>query len=345
METKHIAADRLANWVDSLIASTTVYGVQRKQDQFAFDALTAASDLRLDYDVTILPPKKYVLPPRETLMEFDFKGNFTSVQEVEPYVLFGIHPSDMIAILQLDRIFSRDEFDTHYDARRRAGIFVVSDPQCASKNSFAGCMDCATMEGREGYDVLLTVLDDGSAVVEPKSEKGEELMVALEGEVDAEALALEARAARWQRNRERLRQHQLNMTPAEIPGLLKSSFDHPLWEEKGALCYSCGACNLVCPTCYCFDIEDDVNWDLASGKRTRHWDGCLLTRFATVAGNHNFRKARSARYRHRYLRKGLYMHETLGELACVGCGRCVTACTANIANPVDVFNSLQERPS
>ena len=27
---------------------------------------------------------------------------------------------------------------------------------------------------------------------------------------------------------------------------------------------------------------------------------------------------------------------------CVGCGRCVAACTVNIANPVEVFNTLWE---
>ena len=32
----------------------------------------------------------------------------------------------------------------------------------------------------------------------------------------------------------------------------------------------------------------------------------------------------------------------IGEIACVGCGRCVTACTAKIANPVEVYNKLVE---
>ena len=27
-----------------------------------------------------------------------------------------------------------------------------------------------------------------------------------------------------------------------------------------------------------------------------------------------------------------------GQIACVGCGRCITACTAKIANPVEVYN-------
>ena len=55
------------------------------------------------------------------------------------------------------------------------------------------------------------------------------------------------------------------------------------------------------------------------------------------------RKDPAARYRHRYYRKGKYVPAKIGgQIACVGCGRCITACVANIANPVEVFNRLAE---
>jgi ferredoxin len=59
-----------------------------------------------------------------------------------------------------------------------------------------------------------------------------------------------------------------------------------------------------------------------------------------VAGNHNFRDKAVDRYRHRYFRKGKYIYDKIGELGCVGCGRCVRSCTASIANPLAVFNEL-----
>jgi Fe-S oxidoreductase len=61
--------------------------------------------------------------------------------------------------------------------------------------------------------------------------------------------------------------------------------------------------------------------------------------FATVAGGHNFRSQRSARVRHRFLRKGKYQHEAYGLTGCVGCGRCAQACLVHIT-PVDTFNAL-----
>jgi sulfhydrogenase subunit beta (sulfur reductase) len=99
---------------------------------------------------------------------------------------------------------------------------------------------------------------------------------------------------------------------------------------------------MVCPTCFCFDVQDQVNWDLCSGTRCRQWDGCLLSEFAMVAGGHNFRRQREQRYRHRFYRKGKYLPERCGFVGCIGCGRCVGACVAKIASPVELYNALLE---
>jgi len=68
----------------------------------------------------------------------------------------------------------------------------------------------------------------------------------------------------------------------------------------------------------------------------------MLREFASVAGGHNFRKRTAERFRHRYYRKGKYVPGKIGEISCVGCGRCIGACVAKIANPVDVYNRLLE---
>jgi ferredoxin len=86
-----------------------------------------------------------------------------------------------------------------------------------------------------------------------------------------------------------------------------------------------------------------VNWDLKTGQRQRAWDGCQLDGFTKVAGEHEFRKSREARFRHRIYRKGKYVPAKIGgQIACVGCGRCVSACLPDIANPVSIYNRLIE---
>ncbi|MEE8374383.1 MAG: 4Fe-4S dicluster domain-containing protein [Dehalococcoidia bacterium] len=340
MSIKKIDVETLNAWVDGLIQKQKVVGIQAKSDRFAFGPLSKAAELRLDYDVSILPPKSFFQPPRETVLTFNTGVGYESVIDSEPFVLLGVHPYDMTAIVQLDQIFSQTSSDIHYMTRRRHATIVVADVQAVSPNVFAGCMGTSYLE--DGYDVLLTKIGD-DYIVDAKTGKGEALMPALADAPDASESWLEQRKLVWEHNRQRLRKHELKADPSRWPDLLEHAYDHPIWEEKARLCFSCGSCNLVCPTCYCFDVRDDVNWDLSSGERVRTWDGCMLSGFAIVAGNLNFRKGATARYRHRYYRKGRYVPAKIaGQIACVGCGRCITACVPNIANPVEVFNRLTE---
>jgi len=133
--------------------------------------------------------------------------------------------------------------------------------------------------------------------------------------------------------------YRLDFDVSELPSLLASSYRSDLWEKLGERCLGCSSCTMVCPTCTCFDVRDDVDFSLTSGQRCRVWDSCQLTMFATVAGGHNFRSQRAARVRHRFLRKGKYQREAYGLSGCVGCGRCAQACLVHIT-PVDTFNAL-----
>jgi sulfhydrogenase subunit beta (sulfur reductase) len=126
-----------------------------------------------------------------------------------------------------------------------------------------------------------------------------------------------------------------------LPDLLDRSYDSLLWEATARRCYSCGSCNLSCPTCYCFNTYDELDMTLKSGERRREWDGCQLTNFALVAGGHNFRPKAASRLRHRIYRKAKWIKEREGIPGCVGCARCDRACTAKI-NSVEIYNQLAE---
>lgn len=331
---------RMDEWVDGLIRKQRVIAVQAKNDRFAFAALEKASNLRLDYDVTISPPKCCFQPAREDLFAFSGPAAFENVIDDQAFVLIGVHPYDMVAINQMDQIFSSVDSDVHYMTRRAKATIVVCDVQNASANVFAGCMETATVD--KGFDVLLTGVGN-EYVVESKTDKGKTLLADIVNKApEADALILRRREQVWEDNRKFLRKHDLRVELKKLPALLSQSEDHPVWAEKAERCFSCGSCNLVCPTCYCFDMQDEVAWDLKSGTRYRTWDGCMLKDFATVAGGHNFRKSSAERYRHRYFRKGKYIPDKIGQIACVGCGRCITACVTKIANPVEIYNRLLE---
>jgi sulfhydrogenase subunit beta (sulfur reductase) len=338
MSIKKVDPAAFSRWVDGIIQKQKVFGIQARGDRFAFDALAKAADLRLDYDVSMTSPKSFFQPPHDILLQFDEKG-FQSVTDAHPMVLFGVHPYDLVAILQMDEVFSSGNCDVHYMDRRKQATIVACDVQNASPNVFAGCMDTATVKA--GADVLVTGVD-GGYLVDGRTEKGTALMDGLAAAPEADENSLRLREMVWEHNKKLLRRHELKVQPTDLPALLDRNHDHPVWEEKAKRCHSCGSCNLVCPTCYCFNVQDEVHWDLKSGERARAWDGCMLLDFAKVAGGHNFRKSRAERYRHRYYRKGMYLWSQHQQIACVGCGRCITACTTKIANPVEIYNRLLE---
>ena len=338
MSIKKIKKDDFARFVDALVKAEDVIGVQAKGDRFDFAPLDAAQDLRLDYDVTLQSPKKYFLPPTETLLTFQVGGAYQSQHDDEPFVLLGVHPYDMIAINQMDELFRQDNYDTHYMTRRNNATIIACDVVKPSQNVFASSMETAVV--KEGYDVLLTDVGD-CYVAEAATPKGEALLGKVEGAAEADEAALKAREGVWENNRKHLNKHELKCDVAYLPKLLEKAYQHPVWEERARTCFSCGSCNLVCPTCYCFNVQDDVNWDMKTGERARAWDGCLLDGFTKVAPDHEFRNARNDRFRHRLYRKAKYVPQKIGgQIACVGCGRCVSACLPDIANPVSVYNRL-----
>jgi sulfhydrogenase subunit beta (sulfur reductase) len=337
MTVKKISKPDFADFVDKLLANQKVYGVQAMGDRFDFAPLLSAEDLRLDYDVTLQPPKKFFLPPAETLLTFEVGGGYQSSFDDVKFVLLGIHPYDMVAINQLDELFRQGYCDKHYFTRRNNATIVAIDVVTPSQNVFASEMGAAVV--KEGFDVLLTDIDN-AYVAEIATDKGQQLLATAKAS-DAGREDIKKRQEIQEKNKRELKKHKLKCPASYLPKLLEKAYNHPVWEEKAAVCFSCGSCNQVCPTCYCFNVQDDVNWDMKTGSRYRAWDGCLLDGFAKVAGNHDFRKNRADRFRHRLYRKAKYVPEKINSgPACVGCGRCVAACLPDIANPVAVYNRL-----
>ena len=173
MSIKKISKKDFGPLVDGLIGKTKVYGVKSKGDRFAFGQLDSSEELRLDYDVTLQPPKIFFQPPAETLVTYEGQGTYKSEYDCEKFVLIGVHPYDMIAINQMDMLFNQDNYDCHYFARRNNATIIACDVVKPSKNVFASSMNTAVV--KEGFDVLLTDIGD-SYIAEAATQKGEELL-------------------------------------------------------------------------------------------------------------------------------------------------------------------------
>jgi len=341
MENKIIEKHNMASFINKLINSDTkIIGPKRKDNKYAFARLTDASELCLDYDTTVLPPKMYLLPPKETLITFKLEKEckVEPVIEGESVILFGVHPHDIKAIEFLDAAFSDTNVDSNYHCRREKITIIGVD--CLNPNPNAFCASLGTAIAETGFDLLLTDIGD-SYVVTIGSTKGKGLLREYAELREASQAELAQRDVERQKALANYKV-TLKMPPEEIPKLLDKSWDSPVFEEKSEKCLNCGSCVMVCPTCFCFDVQDDVALNLKQGERYRQWDACMLTDFALVAGEANFREDKKGRLRHRIYRKGKYSWERYGKLDCVGCGRCASACLADIASPAEILNLLKE---
>ncbi|MEA2007767.1 MAG: 4Fe-4S dicluster domain-containing protein [Chloroflexota bacterium] len=338
MSLKVLEKGAIAPLVEALMGDYRVIGPQAKGSKFAFETVTDPDNLRLDYDTTILPPKKVLQPPQERLASFTLQEDpqVEATVDAEPTVLFGVHTCDLQAIKLLDKVFAEDYPDTHYLTRRKQTLIVSLEClKPCDEHSF--CKDMGTLTAKDGYDIHLTELGS-SYLVDVATEAGEELITnyanshnATDNDKRQLSETLSAKLPHFT--------SQLDFEVAELPAMLTAAFNHPIWEEMGSRCLSCGSCTNVCPTCYCFNVFDEVNMLLTKGTRLRQWDSCQLDEFAAVAGGENFREDRAARQRHRLMRKGKYIYEKFDELGCVGCGRCIRTCTAKISI-VESFNTI-----
>lgn len=339
MHPVFIAEEDFRLFVAALLAAGPVYGPVARRSKFVFDRLQAPDELRLDHDVTILPPKKLFFPPTQHLIRFD-GDQFRMLVAPEPQILLGVHPYDVRAIDITDQLFAERHYDVNYMAYREVTTIVAASPERVGPRAFWGSMGTAVEPS--GHDALLTRIA-GGYLYEARTARGEALLAngrssnASEAQVAEAALARDIVRAqcpeRWT--------HPFDLVATHV----RAAFtDERLWDDLAADCFSCGSCNIVCPTCYCFDVQDWWEVNQQSGARTRYWDACLTEDFATISlgakSQENFRDTRGERFRHRIMRKAVYLNGKLGGPACVGCGRCAAACTADIADPVAVIDRL-----
>ncbi|MDR1545738.1 MAG: 4Fe-4S dicluster domain-containing protein [Deltaproteobacteria bacterium] len=320
----------LTDFFKALSAGRRLLTPQGAGDQCRL-AETAPDQVKLDYVNTHMSPKTLFFPQTEKLMAFhkdaskpDANIYSCAGDKAVPTVVFGLRPCDARGLSVANKVFQNDRFTDPYwkgkfDQTVSVGLACAAPaPQCF----------CAAMGGSPygltGLDILAFRLEGGDLGLKAGSEAGEALLKDLKLEsADLAAVFNSQQAAAIQAQ---------GVAPDYRPideANLMALFQDPHWLSTAENCLNCGVCTFFCPTCHCFDIQDEQ--DEKGGVRMRNWDTCMSWLFTVHGTGHNPRPSKTERVRQRFMHKLKYIPlKQDGVRGCTGCGRCVAMCPVNI---------------
>jgi sulfhydrogenase subunit beta (sulfur reductase) len=315
----HLAGsgDLPVGWKEEQEAAT--YRLVRRDDEALFG-----------YAVGPQSPKTY-LHPAEAVVWAGERGKqgFVMVAPPEPprYAFFGLRPCELASIAIQDRVFLGVERDAVYGGRRAAAFLVAVN--CTQPGGTCFCASMGTgPRASTGFDVALTEVLQGSEhyfTAEAGSERGAGLLaeVGAEKATKAQVKAADGLLAEAAGRMGRV------LETRGLAGLLRQSLEHPQWQDVAKRCLTCANCTLVCPTCFCANVEDTTDLAGVHAERIRRWDSCFNYEFSLIHGGPH-RASTAARYRQWMTHKLAWWFDQFGTSGCVGCGRCITWCPVGI---------------
>ena len=323
------------SWTDGLAAAAGNYqliGPVREKDHHAFKALEAGQTPDLDLVNTRLSPKELIFPQSEIMLEYSLDESREdhhimkeAAKDDSPRAVVGIRPCDAKAVQLVKLNFDApDVKDPYWLKAYEATTFIGMACDAPLSTCFCTSCGCGPYHA-EGLDVLM-MAKDGGYLAKIFTEKGQAFAdaagwtQAAPDQADAFMAAKEAAEAKI-----------VSQVPTDnlADTDLLELHGAPFWDDVSFACLNCGTCTFSCPTCWCFDIQDEVHG--TRGVRMKNWDSCMFPIFTVHTTGHNPRDTKTQRVRQRFMHKLKYFVDKYqAGIMCVGCGRCVRQCPVNI---------------
>ena len=276
--------------------------------------------------------KKFLFPSRLPLFQAQrLKGglNFQPVPDTAPpYALIGVRACELAALDVHDRTLRDGPYPDPVYTARRQNLFIVA-VNCTESDAACFCASLGTGPGvATGFDLALTELVDADGhvfLIKAGSPKGEAILAKLPQQPATPAQREKARGLIQEAARSQTRA----LKTEDLPGFLYERYDHPQWNDVASRCLSCSNCALVCPTCFCHAIVDQVDLEGEQAERWRLWDVCHMLEHSYIHGGY-IRTSTKSRYRQWLTHKLASWIDQFGCLGCIGCGRCLVWCPVAI---------------
>lgn len=298
-----IKNEHIYEFLTRLKAYGSLYAPKKiSEKSYDFRSVEDVQDVVFDYNRTILPPRQFFYPTKETLFTFDKDAveMYEAYEDSGPIVLFGVHACDIVGLRIMDANFIDEEPDPYYQKRRKNGIIIgiscLPDDYCFCNVRRSEFVD-------KGFDLYLSEVSDGY-VIRVGSVKGHKIIDPNLDLFDEMTDKDNQDLVDFDKKKRGMFSVQGNWDSLRYNLELRDN--NPLWVEESEKCLGCGNCTITCPTCRCYDVKDYPNLDGKTGTRVRIWDSCQFRSHGLVAGNHNFRESKLSRFKNRYLCKNAY---------------------------------------
>jgi ferredoxin len=322
MSLMFLETQRLDEAIRTLDESLDVYAPVEVagKDAPLFERVPGRSPITIGPRLPLLPLKTLYLPRVEELFHYQTRGPDAGVTPAaglqRDQAVIGALACDLHTLELLDRVMLADPADERYQERRERTTLVAL--ACVGESPSCFCASLGVDPLRPaGVDAWMFAVADGFAL-EAVTDKGARLLELLAPHLrvaTAEEIEAAARLTSISRG-------DVSLDPP--PGGWPEVWDSTAWEDTAARCIECGICTVLCPTCHCFDVQDEKRG--SAGTRFRVWDTCMSHQFTEMAHGMNPRPEHFSRVRQRFLHKLVYFPERYDAIACVGCGRCARWC-------------------
>jgi sulfhydrogenase subunit beta (sulfur reductase) len=333
---KFISIDK-KDWARGIEKSRETYqlfGPVKDENGCFIKSLDGDTLPEMDYHNTVMSVKSVLFPQTEKMLETtldeskeDHHIMKRSATDYSPRAVVGMRPFDAKAMQLVKLNFDTKEFrDPYWCDAYEATTFVglgINKP---------GPFDFSTSAGsgpfsEDGLDVLLADMDD-TYIAKVLTDKGASFIDSCGFTTALDEKESQVLFDVLRKDAEKSITSHIETDKLRDKTIL-DLHEAPFWDDVAFSCINCGTCTYVCPTCWCFDLQDETK--RKESARIRNWDTCMSPLFTIHSSGHNPRDTKTQRVRQRFMHKLKYFTDKYDQgTMCVGCGRCVKSCPVNI---------------
>ena len=298
---------------------------QKKSGKFLVSEIKDITEIDWSGQMPSNSWKSVFLPHNEVLFNADRGGRLVEAKGKNLAVAcVGMNVLDLKALTLFDLVFANDSY---YQKRRNNILVIGFSPDWPNDYKkfkvFSHNWEENILE-HVVFDVFLAKIRGGQLKIYSGSPKGQKILESY-GIKDYQNIEFAGPIQEKGQDKKML----------SLKDKIVKSRNKPIWDKLDKICLACGKCSIVCPTCFCFDLEDKL--EPGKAGRTKKWGNCFYNDFSKVAGGHRELDTVKKKIYFWYTHKFLRIPEEYGVPGCVSCGRCSKVCPVKI----DINKNIQ----